>query len=565
MSKNLTKHRIPESEMKLIPPKDENWFVSIGGAGEIGTNLNLYGHDGKWILIDFGISFGNDMTPGVDVVMPDISFIMAHLDRVEALVVTHAHEDHCGAIPYLWKKLQCPIYCTPFTAEIIKAKMADAKVKLGDKLKVIPVNSTIDLDPFKVEMINITHSIPEPSSVYIETKAGNIVHSGDWRLEDDPTIGEKTNVKRFKEIGDKGLDVLVCDSTNATVKHTEGSEREVEENLGRIFEEHQGRILVTCFASNVGRVVSIAKAAKDHGRRVALVGRSLWRMTAAAKQTGYIDHIDEFITENDVNNYEDRELVLICTGSQGESRAAMAKIARGEHIHVKLHETDVVLFSSREIPGNELALNRVKNNLSESHIPMITADDELIHVSGHPAQDELATMYQWLRPHTAVPVHGEIQHQRAHATLARSCQTHNVVIPENGDLYAFSKGKSELIQKVTTGKYALQGDKIVKLDDRTINDRFRMMYRGVVMVSIVMDEAGDIIADPVMSAMGIFDQDNFNIHELDGVIYDNIENMDPKKRADDQLVKDYLEPKIRKYFLNQYGVKPNLNLHIARV
>jgi ribonuclease J len=550
---------------KYTPPADENWFVSLGGSGEIGTNLNFYGHDGKWLMVDFGISFGNDMTPGVDVIMPDISFAAEHKRDIEALIVTHAHEDHCGAIPYLWQKLKCPIYCTPFTAEIVKAKMQESGVNLENNLHVVPLDSEIELGQFKVHFISMTHSIPESCALFIQTKAGNVVHTGDWRVDENPIVGRKTNVPFLKQIGEQGVDVMVCDSTNANVKSIDGSELEVEATLRRIFKDYKHRVMVTCFASNIGRVVSVARAAHEQNRKVALVGRSLWRMTGAAKETGYLAGIDNFISETDMRNYADDELVLICTGSQGEARAAMSKIARGEHQHVRIKPSDLVLFSSREIPGNELALNRVKNNLSQLNVKYMTADDEMIHVSGHPAQDQLLQLYQWVKPKISVPVHGEVMHQTAHAEIAHAANAKQVVIPDNGDLFSFKDGAAHLIDKIKTGKYALQGDKVVAFDEDVIRDRFRMMNSGLVMITLVLDENGEVVSDPVVSTMGIFDESDYDIGRVDEIIYDTLGSMNPSQIEQDALIEEMIGPKVKRYFSSRYGMKPNLKLHIARV
>ncbi|HYD30156.1 MAG TPA: ribonuclease J, partial [Azospirillaceae bacterium] len=422
-----------ESESRLGVPfamtDGAIYFLPLGGAGEIGMNLNLYGHAGKWLMIDLGISFGDETMPGVDVIMPDPTFIRDRREDLAGLVLTHAHEDHLGAVQYLWPHLECPIYATPFTAAVLRAKLHERGLAGRIEIHEIPLSGRFQVGPFEVELVTVTHSIPEPNVVVIRTAAGTVVHSGDWKLDPDPVVGLTTDEKRLAEIGEEDVLALVCDSTNALVPGHSGSEAAVRDSFMQLFGRFSNRIAVTCFATNVARLESIAKAAAANERHVALVGRSLWRINEAARSNGYLKDVPLFLSEHDAGYLPRDKVVLICTGSQGEPRSALARIAGDDHPEVTLETGDTVIFSSREIPGNERAIARVQNLLVRLGVEVVTADQEFVHVSGHPARDELVSMYQWVRPQLAVPVHGEERHLNEHARIARECQVPDVVIP----------------------------------------------------------------------------------------------------------------------------------------
>ncbi len=415
-------------------------FVALGGANEIGMNLSLYGCAGDWLILDCGVTFGDNSQPGLDVVMPDPAFIAERRDRLLGIVATHAHEDHIGAIPYLWPQLRCPVWATPFTASLLHAKLVE--VGLADKVKinVVPMSGRFTIGPFDLELVTLTHSIPEPNAVVLRTAAGTVLHTGDWKLDPDPLIGEPADEVALRRLGDEGVLAMICDSTNALRPGSSGSEADLRRSLTELVGRYDARVAVACFASNVARLETIAHAAAAHGREVALVGRSLWRMDKAARENGYLADLPSFLTEDEAAYIPRDRIVMICTGSQGEPRSALARIARDDHPSVELEPGDVVIFSSRIIPGNEKSIGRLQNALARLGIEIVTELDHFVHVSGHPARDELVRMYQMIRPQIAIPVHGEARHLIAHAHLAGECQVPQPLIVENGDMVRLGRG-----------------------------------------------------------------------------------------------------------------------------
>src|SRR3954447_22484062 len=386
--------------MNFVPPKlqqgfserdpDALYFLPLGGSGEIGMNLNLYGHDGKWLIVDCGVTFGEEEhQPGVDVIMADPAFMVERRDRLLGIFATHGHEDHIGAIPYLWPQLQCPVWATPFTASLLRAKLIEAGLAERVPINIVPMSGRFDIGPFDLELITLTHSIPEPNAVVVRTRVGTVLHTGDWKLDPDPLIGSPTDEDRLRQVGDEGVLAIVCDSTNALRPGSSRSEGELRQSLTELIGRYDGRVAVACFASNVARLTTIAEAARAHDRDVALIGRSLWRMEKAARENGYLDHVPRFLTEDEAGYLPRDKTCLICTGSQGEPRAALARIAREDHPNIVLEEGDVVIFSSRIIPGNEKAIGRLQNALVRLGVEVVTDSDHFVHVSGHPARDEL--------------------------------------------------------------------------------------------------------------------------------------------------------------------------------
>src|SRR3954465_6083160 len=407
--------------------QDELVFLPLGGSGEIGMNFNAYGYgpenDRRWIIVDCGVLFGREgNTPGVDLILPDIRYLMERREHVLGIIATHAHEDHIGAIAPLWPSLRCPIYATPFTARLITGKLDEAGLTSKVHVHEVPGGGRPKLGPFELDFISITHSILEPNLLAIRTPLGVVAHTGDWKIDPDPMLGEATDTAALEKLGDEGVLALVCDSTNALVPGSSGSEAKVRETLTELIGTLKGRVAVTGFASNVARLDTVARAARAHGRRVALVGRSMQKMVSAARETGYLKNFPTILDETEVADMPAHKILYLCTGSQGEPRAALARIANKSHPHVELGEGDAVIFSSRVIPGNELAIAEIQNALSARGIALLTADDHFVHVSGHPCRDELAQMYRWIRPQLALPVHGEMRHQVSHAKLARSLQ-----------------------------------------------------------------------------------------------------------------------------------------------
>jgi ribonuclease J len=486
-----------DNELVLLP---------LGGAGEIGMNFNAYGFgppdDKKWIVADCGVLFGREAaTPGVDVIVPDISFLAERRPDVLGIVVTHAHEDHIGAIPLLWPMLKCPVYASPFTAKLIEGKLAEAELTRV-KLNAVAPGGRIRLGPFEVEFVGLTHSIPEPKALAISTALGTVLHTGDWKIDPEPLLGDGIDGARLKALGEEGVLALVCDSTNALVEGHSGSEAQVREALIGLIGTLKGRIAVTAFASNVARLESIAKAAEAHGRRITLLGRAMNKIVAAAKATGYLADFPATLDEEEAAELPPHRVLYLCTGSQGESRAALPRIAAGEHA-VKLGPGDTVVFSSRIIPGNELPIFELHNKLAGLGVEVLSAEDHFVHVSGHPARGELEQMYRWIKPRIAVPVHGELRHLHAHARLAREMGVPQVVNVENGQMLRLAPGRAKVIDETPCGRIHLDGDVLVAEGLGLARARRSLSFAGMIAITLVLDEKGRLAGDPAIILEGI--------------------------------------------------------------
>lgn len=557
--------------LHLDPNDDDLYFLPLGGSDEIGMNVNLYGYAGQWLMVDLGITFGDDTTPGVDVILPDISPIEPHRDKLCGLLLTHGHEDHIGAVPYLWERLGCPIYCTPFTASLLRRKLVDAGLLEKVELIEIPVAGSAVIGPFEIEMIRVTHSIPEPNMIVIRTGAGTVVHSGDWKFDPTPFIGEATDFDAIRAVGEEGVLALMGDSTNVFVPGRTGSEAEVRMALTELFAQYdgKGRIAVACFASNVARLESIAMAAAANDRQTALIGRSLWRMHDAAKENGYLADAPTFVKEDEAGYFPEDKIVLICTGSQGEPRAALSRISDGAHPHATLTDGDICIFSSRQIPGNERAIGRVQNRLAARGVEIITTEDQPgIHVSGHPAREELAEMYQMLRPQIAVPVHGDARHLREHARLAEACQVPEAVVPSNGSLIRLASGRSEIVEWIDgEGPQVVDDGQILGLQSETLRDRRRMLHNGAATVTLVLDAAGALQADPVVSLVGIADPEDAEDVELDAAdaVRDVLRKVSARDRRDDEAVREAARRMVRRIVRNEFNKRPVTDVHIVRI
>lgn len=551
----------------LTPRKDELLFLPLGGSGEIGMNLNLYGHAGKWLMVDLGISFGDDTVPGIDVVMPDPRFITERAGDLAGLVLTHAHEDHIGAVPYLWPRLRCPLYATPFTASVLKRKLQEAGLEREAKITIIPMSGKVTIGPFEVELITLTHSIPEPNAVVIRTPLGAVLHTGDWKLDPDPLVGPTTDEAALRALGQGGVLAMICDSTNVFVEGTSGSEADVRDSLMELVGKLTNRVAIGCFASNLARVETIAKVAEAHGRHCALVGRSLWRMVEAAQENGYLTDLPPFVDEHDVGYFPRENVLMICTGSQGEPRSALTRIARGEHPQVALEPGDTVIFSSRVIPGNELSINRLQNDLTKRGIDIITDRDEHVHVSGHPARDELAEMYHWVRPRIALPVHGEARHIQEHVKFAQACQVPEAFAPENGMLIRIAPGPAELVARVPSGRLALDGKALVPADSEAIRHRHRMSFNGVILVSLVVDKAGKPLVPAKVSLDGLLDEPAAGeaVAAIADEVADAMDEMPKAKRGDDAELSEAARLAARRWFHKTYDKKPVTKVHLIRV
>lgn len=542
-------------------------FVPLGGAGEIGMNLNLYGHDGKWLMIDLGITFGDDSTPGVEVIMPDPAFIVERKADLAGLVLTHAHEDHLGAVHWLWRQLECPIYATPFTAAVLRRKLAEAGLQKAAKITEVPMSGRFDVGPFALELITLTHSIPEPNAVVIRTQAGTVLHTGDWKLDPDPLVGASTDEQALMRVGEEGVLAMVCDSTNVLVPGTSGSEAEVRKNLIEIVGRMENRVAVAAFASNVARLETICRAAEANGRQVALVGRSLHNIVESAQKTGYLTDLPPFIAAVDVNFLPRDKVLLICTGSQGEPRSALSRIVDDDHREITLDEGDTVIFSSREIPGNERSISRIQNKLASMGVDIITARDEFVHVSGHPARDELIQMYQWIRPKIAVPVHGEARHLIAHAELARECQVPEPVGVRNGYAVRLAPGKATVVDEVRHGRIAVDGTRLVPMGSSAISDRRKLSHDGSAVVTLVVDGDGFPKGRPMVAINGVYDNaaEPEIAYEVEDAVMIAAEDL-PKARArDDVQLREAARLAVRRSIRAICGKKPRIDVHLVRL
>ena len=486
------------------------YFLPLGGSGEIGMNLNLYCCDGKWLMIDCGISFADDRAPGIDVIVPDATWIAERREDLLAIIVTHAHEDHVGAVARLWPQFRCPVYTSPFTAEILSLKLAEEGLENEVEVNVIAPGSSISLGDYHIDFVDLTHSIPEMQALMITTPHGRILHSGDWKLDPDPVVGPASNLAKMQRVSDAGVLAMICDSTNVFKEGVSGSELDVQNSLDQLLRGiPSGRIAVTTFASNIARLMTIASVAERNDRHVVLVGRSLHRMTQAAKKSGYLNDLPPFLDEKDAGHIPRDKILLLCTGSQGEPRGAMARIARGEHSHVELSQGDTVIFSSKVIPGNEKTLYALHNQLTESGVNVITEADEFVHVSGHPARDELTDMYRIVKPEIAIPVHGEARHIRAHCELARSLGVKQAIEITNGNILKLAPGVAGIIADVPSGRLAVDAGGLTPLDGEFLSTRRRLVYNGSVSGVVFVNEKGQITEDPIIRLRGVLDESLF--------------------------------------------------------
>lgn len=539
-------------------------FLPLGGTGEIGMNLNLYRCNGKWLAIDCGIGFGGSELPEVDVMMADPGFIADRRDHLLGLVITHAHEDHIGAVAHLWPQLRCPVYATPFAAAVLRRKLTEVGLQNQVKVHVVPTGGTIDLAPFALQFIRVAHSIPEAQAVAITTPYGIVLHTGDWKLDPAPLVGPPTDEAALAALGDKGVLAMVCDSTNAMVEGHSGSEDDVRISMTALIRSIRGRIAVTCFASNVARMQSIALAAQDCGRSVAIVGRSLRNIEAAARDCGYLKEVPEFLDEGDIDDVSDDNILILVTGSQGEPRSALARIAMDTHPRVSLGEGDTVIFSSRMIPGNERAIGTVQDNLVRRGVHLMTDSDHLVHVSGHPARDELRRMYKLVRPKFAVPVHGEWRHLSAHAELAQEAGSSPIMI-EDGDILSLAPGRAEVIDSAPIGRLVLDANRLVPLNGEVLAARRRMLFNGVILGSVAVDATGKILGKPRISAPGLYEPEDPETDRITRDFASALADLPVALRRDDSALADAARSALRRVLGKRFQKRPLVDVHLLRV
>ena len=539
-------------------------FLPLGGTGEIGMNLNLYRCGGRWLAVDCGIGFGGADLPEVDVMMPDPGFIAERRDRLVGLVITHAHEDHLGAVAWLWPSLRCPVYATPFAAAVLRRKLAEVQLLGEVPLHVVPPGGTVDLPPFHLSLLRVAHSTPESQALVIRTPAGTVLHTGDWKLDPDPLVGPPTDEPGFAALAEEGVLAMVCDSTNAMVEGHSGSEADVRRSLGALIRDLRGRVVVTCFASNVARVESVAVAARAAGRSVAVAGRSLRNLEAAARDCGYLRGIPPFLGEDEANEVPDDNLLILVTGSQGEPRSALARIAADSHPRIGLGEGDTVVFSSRVIPGNERAIGTVQDALVRRGVRLMTDADHMIHVSGHPARDELRRLYRLVRPRYAVPVHGEWRHLSAHAALAQEAGVTPVLL-EDGDILSLAPGVPEVVDSAPVGRLALDGARLVPLQGGVMGARRRMLYNGMAIASLAVDEAGRLRGAPRVSAPGLYDADDPETGRIAAELAESLADLPAPLRRNDAGMLDAARTALRRALGRRLQKRPLVDVHLLRV
>ncbi len=539
-------------------------FLPLGGTGEIGMNLNLYRCDGRWLAVDCGIGFGGAELPEVDVMVPDPGFIAARRGQLDGLVITHAHEDHVGAVAWLWRQLRCPVYATPFTAAVLRAKLAEAQLLAEVPLTIIPPGGGFEVGPFALRFLRVAHSTPESQALAITTRHGTVLHTGDWKLDPHPLVGPPTDEAAFAALGERGVLAMVCDSTNAMVEGHSGSEAEVRRSLTALIRGLAGRVVVTCFASNVARVETVALAAREAGRSVALVGRSLRKIEAAARATGYLKSVPEFVPEDEAGSIPDDNLLLLATGSQGEPRSALARIAADKHPHVALGEGDTVVFSSRVIPGNERAIGTVQDGLVRRGVRLMTEHDHMVHVSGHPARDELRRLYRLVRPRLSVPVHGEWRHLSAHADLARELGIPAILI-EDGDILRLAPGAADVVESAPIGRLVVDGNRLIPLAGEVMGARRRMLHHGAVIASIAVDGAGRLRGAPRLSAPGMFEPEDPDLARIAADFAANLGELPASLARDEAALSEAARAALRRALGRRLQKRPLVEVHIVRV
>ena len=546
-------------------------FLPLGGSNEIGMNLNLYGFgpadDRQWIVADVGVTFGDLTTPGIEVIVPDPEFLKG--ETILGIVLTHAHEDHIGAIGWLWDRIKAPVFATPFTAFLVREKLREAGVDDCD-LTEVPLGGRIQLGPFDIEYVTLTHSIAEPNGLFITTPLGTIFHTGDWKIDEDPITGKPTDVDRIKALGDRGVLAMVCDSTNVFVEGSAGSEAMVRDELTKLIGTLKRRVAVACFASNVARVDSVMRAAAACGRQVCLVGRSMHRITAAARHVGLLDGIPDPISEGEAANLKPDQVLYLCTGSQGEPRAALSRIADGNHPLVKLGAGDACVFSSRVIPGNEIPIRSLQNRLSDLGVEIHTERDHPgIHVSGHPCRDELKEMYAWVRPQIAVPTHGERRHLLKHAALAEEIGIRHQITPHNGEMVRLAPGLPEITDEVPSGRLFVDGGILVPEAADALRERRHAAHNGMIFVAFALDGRNRLASIVDVRGLGLaFENEDTISDQLEGlcnIVEKTVQNLSSEQREDDETVEAAVARVVKKAAQSIWDRRPIVETIILRV
>ena len=551
--------------------KEELIFCPLGGSGEIGMNMNLFAYGSemnqKWIIVDMGVTFADDSIPGVDLIYPDPGFIIDKKDDLLGIVLTHAHEDHIGAISHIWPDLKCNIYATPFTAVLIKEKFKEKKIDITKNLKIVELNGSIKLGSFNIEFITLTHSILEPNGLSIKTPVGTILHTGDWKVDPNPLIGEKVNEKKLKEIGNEKVLAMICDSTNVFNLGRAGSESDVRDSLLKIMSLKSKRIVVTSFASNVARMESVFYCAEKINREISLVGRSMNRIFKAARQCGYLKNIKDPIDPREAKKFPREKIVYLCTGSQGEPMGAMKRIIKGIHPDVFLEKDDVIIFSSKIIPGNEKKLYSLHNDIVKQDIELVTEETDFVHVSGHPNREDLKDMYNWVKPNSIIPVHGEHRHMNEHMKFAKEMQIPHALRVENGDIIRIFPGDSpSIIDKAPSGRMYLDGIVSVGENSQSIKERRKLSQNGYLEITLILSNSGKL-SKPIISYRGIPENsfDEKIIFEMEDEIFNTCKTFSMKNKNQEKNLIEMVKQNCRKIIKNKTGKKPFTNVNIARL
>ncbi|MEY3811441.1 MAG: hypothetical protein RIT11_519 [Pseudomonadota bacterium] len=556
----------------MVKGGQELVYCSLGGAGEIGMNLNLFGYgkpgEYKWIIVDIGVTFSDDNIPGIEVILPNPEFIVDQKENLLGIVLTHAHEDHVGAIAHLWPMLECPIYATPFTAAIVREKFKELKINIGSHLKIVKLGGNVKLEHFDIDYVTLTHSILEPNGLAITTPEGVVLHTADWKIDDDPLIGEKTDVKKLTDIGKKGVLAMVCDSTNIFNLGSSGSENLVRTGLFTVLEKMKNRIVITSFASNVARMETVFKVAEKVGRQVCLVGRSMNRIYQLARQCNYLQDIKVPIDVRDSKKILKNKIVFLCTGSQGEQRAALARIANGTHPDLQLEKDDNVIFSSRIIPGNEKRLFKIFNDFSKNDINVLSEENSMIHVSGHPAREDLKKMYNWIKPKILIPVHGEQRHMAEHINFAKEMGVKFPIKVSNGEIIRLSPGEPKVIDKVTWGRVYLDGKVLIDNDSPVLKERRNMAANGYMEITVLISKNGQIKNNPVITLKGIplIEEDASEIeYDLEDIVMNTCKTFNLNNSKQEKNLIDTLKGNCRKLINDKSGKKPLVNINLVRL
>jgi len=551
--------------------KEELLFCPLGGSGEIGMNMNLFAYgkpnNQKWIMVDIGVTFADDSFPGIDLIYPDPGFITDKKEDLLGIVLTHAHEDHIGAIAHLWPKLKCKIFATPFTAVLIREKFKEKQIDITKSLQIVDLNGVINLGPFNIEYITLTHSILEPNGLRIETPAGVILHTGDWKVDPNPLIGGKINSERLKEIGKEGVLAMICDSTNVFSIGRSGSELDVRKSLLNIMGRFKKKIIVTSFASNVARMETVFYCAEKIGRQISLVGRSMHRIYKAAKQCGYLKDVIEPIDPREAKNISREKIVYLCTGSQGEPMGAMMRISNYAHPDVLIEKGDAVIFSSKIIPGNEKKLYKLHNQLVKNGVEVISEESEFVHVSGHPNREDLKDMYNWVKPKCVIPVHGEHRHMIEHVNFAKEMQVQYPVQVENGDIVKLYPGdKPVVFDKAPSGRLYLDGNISVDEDSKSIKDRKNLSNNGYMEVTILVNPKGNIHQKPILTFKGLpINEEEEFIYGLEEEIENTTKTFSLNSKKQENNLIDAIKIVCRKYSKEKTGKKPFTNINLVRI